>query len=134
MSALIQALEDGSEPVASAALSTDQHEVRPMRYFLDGTEIDEATARDLEDRHCARVSRGASGVVPEELGGGSEPWLEMSALVAVEKVIRDLRIVVNLGGSAAAMLALYESRLGKVEPTFGWDRFDPSEARNADPE
>jgi hypothetical protein len=55
-----------------------------MRYFIDGEEVSESVAVRAEARGAAKVSQGASGVVPERLRQPGEtqaewlrPWLEM---------------------------------------------------------
>lgn len=58
-----------------------------FRYFLDGVEVSEEECLAAEDAGTAKVTRGGSGVVPENLRQPNEtrddwinPWLEMRSI------------------------------------------------------
>ncbi len=49
----------------------------PGRYFLNGCEVDEATAHAAESEG-ASVAQAGSGDTPAALGGGTGPWMELT--------------------------------------------------------
>jgi hypothetical protein len=65
---------------------TAENDAPALRYFIDGQEVTEAEAFDAEDRGTAKVAKGGSGVVPEDLRQSGEtreqwlrPWLAMQS-------------------------------------------------------